>query len=301
MYRNSFYKALIALFIGAGLCAIPLKTFAGKLKIGDKAPDFTLSDPSGNPVSLSALKGKVVLLDFWASWCGYCKIANSEIIPVYNNYKSEGFEIFSVSLDSKKESWINGIKSQNLSWPYHGSDLGGWESQVAVLYGVDVLPSTFLINEEGIIIGMDLDEDDLEKKLNWLYNEQVHFYPRTATSMIYFTAKTKYEITDSNGKVVLKGKDQQADISTLSPGNYIIRYDEKREALVKTVSSGQPAVTFTHSGDKVFLSRESPYELYSIRGKLLKSGEGSQVDLSGLEKGSYYLSFEGDVHSVLKE
>ena len=272
-------------------------------KIGDKAPDFTLNDPSGKSISLSSLKGKVVLLDFWASWCGFCKEENQELIPIYNTFKNHGFEIFSISVDNKKEAWVNAIKNQKLIWPNHGSDLKGWdECKVAATYGVESLPTGFLIDEHGIIIGTGMDAYDLEKKLNWIFFEQVHFYPYVATTQLFFTAKAKYEIEDSKGKVILKGKDVEVDISSLTPGEYTIRYEDKTDKFVKR-NNTHSLVTFfpERVEDKITLSREADYEIFNSRGKSIRKGKGVIIELGKIESGSYHLSIEGNIHSFFKK
>jgi peroxiredoxin len=272
------------------------------LSVGSKAPDFTLSDPSGKPITLSSLKGKVVLIDFWASWCGYCKEANQELISIYNTFKPQGFEIFSVSVDNKKDPWVNAIKNQKLIWPYHGSDLKGWEGcKVAQAYQVEVLPTTYLIDENGIIIGIGLDEYDLEKKLNWLFFEQVHFYPRNPTSKIFFTGKVKFEIEDANGKVILKGKETEADISSLAPGEYVLKYEEKTDRFIKK-SSGVPVTFFPERvEDKITLSRDAEYDIYNNRGRVIKKGSGTSIAVEDLQSGVYYLCIEGVIHNFFKK
>jgi thiol-disulfide isomerase/thioredoxin len=131
----------------------------------DVAPEITMNDPNGKPLSLSDLKGKVVLIDFWASWCGPCRQENPNVVNMYETYKDKGFTVFSVSLDSDKDKWIQAIKADNLSWPYHVSELNGWKSSAAVTYGVNSIPRAFLIDGEGKIIGTDLRGPQLEQKL----------------------------------------------------------------------------------------------------------------------------------------
>jgi len=270
-------------------------------KVGDKAPDFTLTDPSGKPISLSSLKGKVIFLDFWASWCEPCKEANVELVEIYGNFKNNGFEVFSVSLDNKKDAWVNAIKKQALPWT-HGSDLKGWDCKVAQLYAVEGLPTTFLVDEQGVIIGVNMDGYDLEKKLNWLFFEQVNFYPHSATTKIFFTGKAKYEIHDSHGKLLLKGKDIEVDITNLEPGEYILKYEDKVEKFIKKNNTNTLVTYFPDRvEDKITMSREADYEIINHRGKVIKKGKATIIDLSDLATGSYHLSIEGNVHSFFKK
>ena len=129
------------------------------------APDFTLSTPDGNPISLSSLKGKVVLIDFWASWCGPCRKENPNLVKLYQKYKSKGFTILSVSLDDDEAAWKNAIETDGLIWPNHVSDLKGWESPMTQVYGFNSIPHTVIINKEGKINGIGLRGDKLEKKI----------------------------------------------------------------------------------------------------------------------------------------
>lgn len=137
--------------------------------IGSKAPDFTLNDINGNPVSLSSFKGKYTLIDFWASWCGPCRVENPNVVKAYHAYKSKGFEILGVSLDEKKDKWEQAIKHDNLDWP-QVSDLKGWESSVAALYEVRAIPMNFLLDKDGKIIAKSLRGEQLLKKLGELMN-----------------------------------------------------------------------------------------------------------------------------------
>ena len=137
----------------------------GKAMVGELAQDIELESPDGKKLKLSSLKGKVVLIDFWASWCGPCRKENPNVVRVYNEYKNKGFDIFSVSLDQNKEKWIEAIKADNLTWTNHVSDLQGWQSPAAALYGVKAIPKTFLIGKDGKIIAKDLRGEQLEKKL----------------------------------------------------------------------------------------------------------------------------------------
>ncbi len=136
------------------------------IQVGMAAPEISLPDPSGKVRSLSSLKGKVVLLDFWASWCGPCRKANPHVVEVYNKYKSKGFDVFSVSLDREdgKQKWIDAIAQDGLVWPNHVSDLKWWSSAPAGVYGVQSIPKTFLIGKDGKIVAVN-PRDNLEAEL----------------------------------------------------------------------------------------------------------------------------------------
>ena len=121
-------------------------------EVGDEAPDIVLQSVNGKTMKLSDLRGKVVLIDFWASWCGPCRKENPNVVRVYEQYKSKGFDIFSVSLDNSKERWVDAIAKDNLNWPSHVSDLKGWQSAGAALYKVRGIPATFLIDKNGLLL-----------------------------------------------------------------------------------------------------------------------------------------------------
>jgi peroxiredoxin len=139
-----------------------------KTAVGAMAPDFTMNDTEGKPVQLSSLKGKIVLVDFWASWCGPCRQENPNVVKLYQQFHSKGFEILGVSLDKTKEDWVKAIKDDNLTW-IHVSDLQFWQNTAARLYGVNAIPQSFLLDKDGKIIGKGLRGEQLAKKLSELF------------------------------------------------------------------------------------------------------------------------------------
>ncbi len=136
--------------------------------IGAEAPDFTMKNLDGEQVSLSDFKGKVVLIDFWASWCGPCRKDNPHVVELYNKYKEDGFEILGVSLDKTKDRWEQAVAKDNLTWE-HVSDLKGWSNAVAKMYSVKSIPHTVLLDKEGKIIANKLRGPALDQKLASLF------------------------------------------------------------------------------------------------------------------------------------
>ena len=136
------------------------------INIGAIAPEINLKGPDGMLIALSSLKGKVVLLDFWASWCRPCRAENPNVVRLYNKYKDKGFTVYSVSLDQNKDKWLAAITQDKLTWKNHVSELTGWKSSAGNKYGVSSIPKTFLIDAKGKIIAYDLRGNNLEKKLS---------------------------------------------------------------------------------------------------------------------------------------
>jgi thiol-disulfide isomerase/thioredoxin len=174
--ESSDLDAIVANFpaeISASEYVIKLKEIADAMKttaVGAVAPDFTMNDPAGNPVTLSSLRGKVVMIDFWASWCGPCRQENPNVVKLYQKYNSKGFEIIGVSLDRTKEEWVQAIKDDQLSW-VHVSDLQFWQNTAARLYSVNAIPQTYLLDAEGKIIAKGLRSEQLAAKLGELFPE----------------------------------------------------------------------------------------------------------------------------------
>lgn len=141
---------------------------AGTTAVGMQAPEFTQNNVDGKPISLSSLKGKYVLVEFWASWCAPCRAGNPNLVKQYELYKDKGFEIISVSLDNVKDKWIDAIKKDGLPW-LQVSDLKGWNNAVGRMYGVRAVPQSFLLDKEGKVIGNTLRDETLNAKLAELF------------------------------------------------------------------------------------------------------------------------------------
>lgn len=136
------------------------------------APEIALNKPDGTELRLSSLRGKYVLIDFWASWCMPCRQENPNVLRLYKKYKNKGFTVLSVSLDDNKDAWVAAIAKDGLEWPNHVSDLLKWNSPLPQLYGFNGIPHTVLINPEGNIIGVGLRGASLEQKLNELFTKK---------------------------------------------------------------------------------------------------------------------------------
>ena len=145
------------------------KRDTGLVAVGTLAPEIILPEPDGTPLTLSSLRGKYVLIDFWASWCRPCREENPEMVKLHHQYKGKGFEILGVSLDESREQWIRAVEADGLPWR-HVSDLKGAGSEAVQLYNVQLIPMTVFLDKEGKVIALNLRVDDLRKKLEEIFD-----------------------------------------------------------------------------------------------------------------------------------
>jgi thiol-disulfide isomerase/thioredoxin len=132
--------------------------------ITDPRLEIALPSVNGDTLRLSSLKGKVILLDFWASWCGPCRSSNKQLVKLYSRYKNKGFEILGISLDENKKDWVKAINKDKITW-LQINDAGGWDAKTAIDWNVFQIPTSFLVDKNGKIVAMDLEKGELEKAL----------------------------------------------------------------------------------------------------------------------------------------
>src|SRR5437868_5225380 len=155
-------KLIAGVFLCLGIC-----TAEAQLHPLTYAPEIALPNSHDSIIKLSSFTGKVVLIDFWASWCGPCRAANPQVKRLYKKYKDQGFEVFAISLDDKKREWLKAVKHDKLAYT-NVIDRDAWYSKIAEQYFVDEIPMSFLLDKKGMIVGIDLDGRELERQIEIL-------------------------------------------------------------------------------------------------------------------------------------
>jgi len=280
---------------------ILLPFWCNALDIGNEAPEIILQNTQGKEMSLSSLKGKVVLVDFWASWCHPCREANPILVETYLKYHHKGFEIVSVSLDEDKKHWVDAISKDKLPWKNHVSDLKGWESKTVKDYHVEALPTSFLLDRNGKIVALDPYAEDLELELEDIFLKEISFYPKNVSNKLYLSLPVKYEVRNSKGKKIMKGEGDVVDASSLEEGVYSIKFAGKIEKFLKKNNQFKAIEITSKTNKEIIFSKIAAYEIHSSDGEIIKNGEASSVNISSFEEGEYFLHISGNVEKFIKK
>lgn len=210
--KQSFYGKNILAFINSGIHKTPV--------IGERYTDFVMTDQDGTEQKLSGFEGKVLLLEFWASWCVPCRKENPDLVKTYNDFKNDGFEIVAVSLDEDKGHWLTAIKKDNLPWR-HLSDLKGRNNMAALTYGVAGIPDNILIDKNGIIIGRNLHGEKLHQKLAEVIAKPNVEITQSAAGMkvkiksaVVWQDENGKELTQAEAKTMLDSKNYTPQLDT---------------------------------------------------------------------------------------
>lgn len=286
------YIFIILVFIG---------TLSFGFGVGNDAPEIILETNKGEEITLSELKGKIVLVDFWASWCHPCREANPLLADAYLKYNHKGFEILSVSLDDDKAHWLKAIEQDKLPWKWHASDLKGWDSKVIQDYQVEALPTSYLIDRDGKIVALDPYADDLELELEEIFLKELSFYPKNASSKLYLSLATDYKILNSDGKKVLKGSGDEIDVSSLANGIYKIDFGGKQESFLKKGGVKNNMSISKADNTLITFSASTKFEIHNLKGDIIKKGTANKVDVSDLDMGEYYVHLGSKIEKYIKK
>ena len=271
------------------------------LKVGTVAPDIALKGRDGQVVRLSENRGSLTIVHFWASWSEACKPMNQFLTQSYSKYRKEGLEIFSISIDKKARSWLEGVDEQKLNWPNHVSDFKGMVySKPAKDYKIYEVPSVFLLDESGVIIMVNPTQEELAKRLK-LLDTELKLLPKKSSNLVFFTKRVDYSIYDSTDTLVLGGKGQMIRVNSLDTGYYRVEADDKRFSFLKVNQDKIYDFQINYKTKQVTFSTACNYELRSKNGNLLFSSQGEYFDYSVLKlnhKDDYYLVLPNSAHAV---